>query len=220
MTKVPLGRECTCEFRAGCGVRICSHVAVQETKAGEPLYSDLECLLKAIEMARCVKKDTNVYSWWGHHVGDYPIPKGMKKEELGKNAEFVIALNDEAKAEVRKKNGGEPYEVGVVADPNNPGCWTVIYDFYGGGRGVNDILGAPVRDANGKIVMLCPKLKQLYDMACESQSAVEAGDRIKFMTLAQAREAYPQYFGQMPKQADEESVWVSCAHTTQRVGVE
>jgi hypothetical protein len=219
MKKVPLGRECTCEFRASCGVRICSHVAVQETKAGEPLYSDLNCLLKAIEMARCVKKDTNEYAWWGHHVGDYPIPKGMRKEDLGKNAEFVIALNDEAKAEVAKLYGGSVYEVGVVADPNNPGCWTVIYDFYGGGRGIDKILGAPVRDASGKLVLLCPKLKQMYDMVCESQSAVEAGDTIKFMTLAQARLAYPQHFGQMAKQADEENTWVSCADTGNRVGV-
>lgn len=193
-----------------------SHVAAQETKAGQPLFADLACLLKAAELKGFKKVDTNEYTWWGNHVGDYPIPKGMKKEELGKNALFILRLQEEFHAQAKKKHSKNPYDIGILADPNNEGCYTLIYDFIGGGYGIDDRLGAPVRDsATGGIKLLCPELKQTYDMVCDAAAAKEVGDSIQFFTKKDAHVKYPSIF----EESTDEKTWVSITDTSARVGV-
>jgi hypothetical protein len=187
---------------------------MQTTKAGEPLFVDLECLVKAAELKGFVKVDTNEYKWWGRSVGDYPTPPGVRTEDIGKNALFVLRMNDEKLATARSKYG-EAYEIGVIADPNNPGCYTVMYDFYNSGYGIDDLVGAPARDQNGAINLLCPQLKQAYDMVCDAHAAAESGDKISFMTMREAHAQHPDVF---PASTDE-TTWVSVVDTENRVGV-
>ena len=191
-----------------------SHVASQDTKAGEPLFADLACLRKAADMKGFKVVDTPHYNWYNRYMGDYQKPEVMKIDELGHNALFILRMKEPARSKYRHSNGCDPYDIGIIADPNNPGCYTLVYDFYHGGYGIDELLGAPVRDGNG-IKMLCPELKQTYDMVCDAAAAAEVGDVIEFLNRKQAHEKYPVIFSA----SDDEKTWVSIANTESRIGV-
>jgi hypothetical protein len=93
-------------------------------------FADLSLLsIAAQAMGAELVKDVSTYKWYGVHVGDYPIPAGFSKEELGK-CEHVIRIPDCR------------YEIGVVQskDPDNPG-WVLLYDFWGPGKKLEEWLG-------------------------------------------------------------------------------
>lgn len=192
-----------------------SHVAAQECKPGEPMYKDMEALEMACKMCGLEIEHKKTYTWFDRHVGDYPLPKGMTKSELGKNAVFVIKLN----AEMTKLHGRanqKPYELGMVEDPNNPGCFVPIYDFFMGGYGLDACIGEPVfADGNRQSVkLLAPRLKKTYDMCCDKLAAQAAGDHIEFLTLKSAHEKYPRLF---PNATTDEETWVSIADPSARM---
>lgn len=60
------------------------------------------------------------YNWFGQHVGDYPLPKGMTEEELGK-CDHVV------------KVPGVNYEIGLVKKKDGKG-YTLAYDFWGSSK--------------------------------------------------------------------------------------
>jgi len=94
----------------------------------------LDTLRDACEAAGVEMIEKDSYKWWGHHVGDYPLPEGFKESDLGK-CEFAIRRKDQV-----------GYEVGVVRRRNSDGTiaegWTLIYDFYGGqGKMIEELVG-------------------------------------------------------------------------------
>ncbi len=193
---------------------------MQSTKPGEPMFKDLEALGFACNMLGLKLEKKKTYSWWGHSVGDYPIPDGVDVNELGKNAEYVISVTGEKAAQLKKKTGRDPYELGLLADPNNPGCFVPIYDFYAGGYGLSDVVGQVLYGPNkidgrhNEITALCPLLKQHYDMACDALAAKQAGDVIDFVKMSEAHAKYPQLF---PTPSDDEVTWVSVTTTDNRI---
>jgi hypothetical protein len=188
-----------------------SHVAVQETKPGEPLFADVDCLKAAAELLGCRLVKRNTYAWYGRHVGDYPMPKGMTAEQLGKNAEYVIEATEEGKAKAGVSGGC--YDVGIVPDANNPGAYVPIYDFYGQLHGIDRLLGSPVREG-GRVTGIVPKLLQHYHMICDARAAQEAGDKVEFLTAADAHSKYPALF---PTPTQDTDTWVSIVDTSHRV---
>ena len=85
--------------------------------------TDLEALKAACKrMGVEFVENKKTYAWWGHSVGDYPIPAGFTKEDLGK-CDHVIRVP------------GVGYEVGVVKKKDGKG-YTMLYDFYGKGQGL------------------------------------------------------------------------------------
>lgn len=109
--------------------------------------TDLDALRSAaVELgAEWLQKST--YEWYGQSVGDYPIPKGMTAEMLGKSA-FVIHVP------------GVRYEIGVVKMPG--GSYTLAYDFFG-----NDPESFGARRHDGQRLLQkfgdkCQKLVQGY----------------------------------------------------------
>jgi len=192
-----------------------SHVAVQQTKPGEPMFADLEALKMACDMLGLEIEVRSNYAWFNRHMGDYPLPAGMKANELGNNAKFVVKLT-EATASKRADTSHIPYEIGMVEDPNNPGCYTPIYDFWAGGYGLEETVGAPLFEGKDtrKVQMLCPKLKQFYDMCCDKLAAQQAGDNIQFLTAKDAHEKYPLLF---PNPTNDVDTWVSIADTENRI---
>jgi hypothetical protein len=68
------------------------------------------------------------YRWYGHHVGDYPMPEGMSLADLG--------TCDHA---MRIPGNPSAYEIGVkkMAD----GSYTLLWDFWQGGYGLQDAIG-------------------------------------------------------------------------------
>lgn len=71
-------------------------------------------------------QDTH-YNWYERHVGDYPIPKGLKREDLGKCL-------------CKIRFPGIQYEVGVIKNPNGEG-YALVYDFYD--RKLSEKIGGP-----------------------------------------------------------------------------
>ncbi|MBI4090864.1 MAG: hypothetical protein HY422_02470 [Candidatus Komeilibacteria bacterium] len=78
---------------------------------------DLDAMKAACEKRGLqLRRDQKTYRWWGHSVGDYPIPAGMTAADLGK-CSHAIHLNDAS------------YEIGLVAQTD--GSYRMVYDFYG-----------------------------------------------------------------------------------------
>ena len=128
----------------------------------ELVLSDLEALeagAKRFE-GQLVKQST--YRWFGKSVGDYPLPKGMTKEDLGK-CDYAIKLP------------GVNYEVGVV---KVEGGYRLAYDFYGYDRSEHD--GHKLKAIFGDQLS---KLRQAYAAEIAKKVAKRKGWRVKETTL-------------------------------------
>lgn len=75
------------------------------------------------------------YRWYGSFQGDYPLPAGLKEEDLGK-CDHALAL---APDRIPINANSAPYEVGVVAQGD--GTYKLLFDFWGGGFGLQDAIG-------------------------------------------------------------------------------
>jgi hypothetical protein len=95
---------------------------------------DIDALRAACEATgtlELVEKST--YKWYGRHVGDYPMPAGFTKADLGK-CEFAIKVKGATR---------DTYEVGVVKRRDGKEGYTFLYDFYAGGNGLIQALYGP-----------------------------------------------------------------------------
>lgn len=120
--------------------------------------SDLDALKAAVrELGAEFIEGKKTYEWYGSSVGDYPLPKGMTVEQLGK-CDHVI------------KVPGVRYEIGVVRLPN--GKYTLAYDFYGSG-GVHD--GQMLLQKFGNN---CQRLVQMYGVQKATREAQKKGHRV------------------------------------------
>jgi hypothetical protein len=129
-----------------------SHVAQMELA-----ITDLDCLEAAakdlgLELAR----GQQTYRWWGHSVGDYPLPAGFKEEDLGK-CEHAIRVPGDNRA----------YEIGVVPRRDGKQGYTLLWDFYGGGYGMEAKVGK-----NGD------RLKQAYNVQVATKDAIRNHKRV------------------------------------------
>lgn len=183
------------------------------SKPGQPLFSKMQALQMACQQMGLVIEKRKNYTWYNTPVGDYPLPEGTTVDQLGNNAEYVVSLGDEMRAK-HCRGTSKPYELGLIADPNNPGCLIPMYDFWAGGHGLDAVIGSPIFGRSQEDVqMLAPLLKQRYDMCCEVLAARSVGDRIEILTAKQAHEKYPQF---CPFSSDEKT-FVSIADTGDRV---
>lgn len=190
-----------------------SHVALQKTKAGEPVFVDIEALRIAAERIGLVMEKRSNYAWWGQSVGDYPLPAGWTAADIGNNATYVLSLPKEKAAKFASWGRG-PFEIGIIADPENPGCWSPCYDFFNGGYGLDELVGAPVYNDKGELEVLAPLLIQRYQMVADEMAAAEAGDNITFMSTKEAHMRYPDVFTKEGNDRD----FVSVVDTGERVG--
>lgn len=116
---------------------------------------DLDCLVEAAESIGLEKRDKRTYQWYGSHVGDYPVPAGMTKEDLGK-CDFALGV----------PGSPDAYEVGVVRRRDGPG-YQLLWDFWAKGKGLQDVVGA---EGN--------RLKQAYSLAVQEKEARRLGYRV------------------------------------------
>ena len=68
-------------------------------------------------------KNQTSYTWFGKHIGYYPIPVGFKMEDMGK-CDHVIDV-------------GAKYQIGIVKKDNE---WKLVWDFWSTG-GLPEKLG-------------------------------------------------------------------------------
>lgn len=120
---------------------------------------DINLEIKDIEAMRAAAKELggelvqqSTYEWWGTHVGDYPLPKGFRKEDLGK-CEYAI------------KVPGTTWEIGL-AKARGSDHYTALYDFFGSkGRPLEQFIGG--REGY--------KLKQTYAVHAATNAAKRKG---------------------------------------------
>ena len=104
-----------------------SHVAIITAE-----ITSLDDLKTAAERIGCeFVEGQKTYRWYGRHVGDYPLPAGFKKEDMGK-CEHAIRV---------KGAGSQTYEVGVVKRRDGKPGYTLLWDFYAGGYGLQAKVG-------------------------------------------------------------------------------
>lgn len=130
---------------------------------------DLASLKKACEMMGLeFREGQKTYRWYGHHVGDYPLPKGFKASDMG-HCEHAIALKDSAyPGETSGNRHDLPYEVGVVRRRDGKEGYTLLWDFWRGGFGLQSAIG---EGAN--------KLRDNYSAALSVQKLRQKGFRVQ-----------------------------------------
>lgn len=102
------------------------------------------------------------YRWYGRHVGDYPLPEGFAASDLGK-CEHAIRIPGNASA----------YEVGVVRRRDGKPGWSLMWDFYAGGYGLEKFVGND-----------CGLLRQSYATVAAVRTARQQGFQVQERTLA------------------------------------
>ena len=113
-----------------------SHVCVVDLE-----IRDLDCLAKACKRIGLeLHEGQKTYRWYGRHVGDYALPEGFMKEDLGK-CSHAIAI----------PGSTEAYEIGVVQRRDGKQAFCLQWDFFAGGYGMEAKVGEG-----------CVKLKQAY----------------------------------------------------------
>ncbi len=117
---------------------------------------DLDALAAAAQdIGMELVRGQKTYKWWGHSVGDYPIPTGFTAKDLGK-CEHAL----------RSPGNKSAYEVGVVPSRTGEG-YQLIYDFYGGGQGLKAVVGNA-----------CENLKQPYTTRLAERHWASKGFRV------------------------------------------
>lgn len=117
-----------------------SHVATIEIQITN--LEDLKAAAAELGLEWCEGQQT--YHWYGEHVGDYPLPDGFSIEDLGR-CEHALKLNPSQRLAVMNRYHTacviEPYEIGIVRRRDGQPGWTMLWDFYGGGFGLRDVIG-------------------------------------------------------------------------------
>lgn len=105
---------------------------------------DLEALEEAAKMLGLeLVRGQKTYKWWGHSVGDYPLPAGYTAKDLG-HCEHALRIPGDSKA----------YEIGVVKRRDGKPGFKLMRDFFGGGYGMEAKVGKD-----------CQNLEQAYTVA-------------------------------------------------------
>lgn len=105
-----------------------SHIAEIEIE-----IKDLECLKKASQkLGLNFIENKATYKWYGRSVGDYPLPKGFEQADLGKCDHALSIANP-------KDN--RAYEVGIVKNKDGSQGYTLLWDFWNGGYGLEKLIG-------------------------------------------------------------------------------
>lgn len=107
------------------------------------------------------------YEWFGESVGDYPLPAGIEAHELG-TCLHAIRIPPAKAREVAKRYGDDPYEVGVIQRRDGKPGYTLLWDFFHGGFGLQDYVGEG-----------CAKLKQAYAVTAATRVARQQGFRVQ-----------------------------------------
>jgi len=100
-----------------------SHVVTVNVK-----ITDIDALRKAAEYCGLEFHEAKTYKWYGRHVGDYPLPQGVSKSELG-TCDYKLSI----------PNGGpNQYEIGILKREDG---YVPIFDFWGNGKNLQAKVG-------------------------------------------------------------------------------
>jgi hypothetical protein len=138
-----------------------SHVATIELEV-----KDLGALREAADaLGLEFVEGQQAYRWYGSSQGDYPLPEGFTAEDLGKCEHAIRIPIDKQKPD--PSFGLMPYEVGVVKRRDGRPGYTLLWDFWNRGCGLQDHVGEN-----------CSRLKQEYALAVAKRQARLQGFRV------------------------------------------
>jgi hypothetical protein len=155
---------------------------VEASKATIP--NDLPAIRRAVELLAersglraefCEGQRT--YKWFGTHIGDYPLPPGMRIEDLGK-CHHAIRVD------------GSQYEIGLIQAAD--GKFRVIYDFFDfeGSVGLGRVLDKFMGDRAGNIFTAYVASVAIEEKATKQGLAVERevhGDKLRLRLKPQTK---------------------------------
>lgn len=122
-----------------------SHVATVDVDV-----RDLDALARACnDLGLEFVRGQTTYRWFGEQVGDYPLPAGFTEEELGR-CEHAIRI----------PGSDDAYEIGVVTRRDGRPGYQLLWDFWGGGNGME-----------AKVGQDCRMLRQRYSIQVVKQQA-------------------------------------------------
>lgn len=130
-----------------------SHVATVDIEVKDLDALQAACVRLGLELVR----GQQTYKWYGTHVGDHPLPEGFAEEDLGKC--------DHA---IRVPNNSQAYEVGVVRRRDGRPGYTLMWDFWAGGQGLQAKVGPD-----------CQHLKREYAAVVATRQAQRNGFRVQ-----------------------------------------
>lgn len=113
--------------------------------------TDLDCLKRACaKLGLEFRQGKQTYKWYGRHVGDYGIPKGFTEADLGK-CQHAIGIPGNSQA----------YEIGVVERRDGKPGYTLHFDFWSGGYGIEAVVG---KDCNKLVNHYASEVAQMEAM--------------------------------------------------------
>jgi hypothetical protein len=102
-----------------------SHVVSIETQIHDLAALEAACA----EMGLTFKRDQRTYAWFGRHVGDHPLPIGIRVEDLG-HCSHAIGVP------------GTYWEIGLLKD-SSTGGYRMLFDFFGAsGQSILNAIGS------------------------------------------------------------------------------
>lgn len=135
---------------------------------GRPLITDLNAVRMAARLMGMEVHDRATYR--AHHDCN--------------DAVMVLSCSAEQARLIKEKHGLDPYEVGIVPDPENAGSYLIKYDEWRNGFGLHDVIGQPVfsqsKDGRDEKT-IAPLLQMHYRMASDAIAAQQLGDEIEFI---------------------------------------
>lgn len=133
-----------------------SHVATVDVQ-----IMDLDALSEACQaLGLELVRGQTTYRWFGRHVGDYPVPQGFQKSDLGQCSHAI-----------RIPGNPGAYEIGVVERRDGQVGYCLMWDFWNGGKGLQAVVGAD-----------CKKLRQEYTKAVTVKALRRQGFRFQTKT--------------------------------------
>ena len=102
-----------------------SHVTLMDVE-----INDLEALKKAAANCGLEFVEQKTFKWYGYHVGDYPLPPGFTKADMGK-CEYALRI----------PGNKDAYEVGIARRRDGKPGYVPLWDFWGGGFGLEERVG-------------------------------------------------------------------------------
>ena len=130
-----------------------SHVATVDVN-----ITDLDALQAACNrLGLELRRGQQTYKWFGHSVGDYPIPQGFTAEDLGKCEHAIVVPGHE-----------DAYDIGVIKRRDGRPGFCLQWDFFAGGYGMQDRVGEN-----------CNKLAQSYAVCAASKAAQRNGFQVQ-----------------------------------------
>eukprot|EP00913_Durusdinium_trenchii_P028456 g26684.t1 len=148
-----------------------SNVDLKELRTNDAIRSQA-CRRIGLELVR----DQREYVWFGESVGDYPLPEGFTEAELGQCDHAIrVGLDHEA-----RRLNPDPYEIGVVKRRDGRPGYTLLWDFFSGGYGLEDVVGEE-----------CVKLRQSYALCAARRQAQLQGFRVQEVPLEDGGNAPP-----------------------------